>query len=76
MAEPDNLPDISIITVVFDGEDQAPRVDLGMVPPQIAIVAFSKAIEALEVLVPSPTIVYDDEVIYSEFILPDDEDLE
>lgn len=76
MADLDDLPDISVITVVFDSDVDAPKIDLGTVPPQIAVVVFSKAIEALEALIPGPTIVYDDEVVYSEFILPDDEDLE
>lgn len=72
----EELPEISVITLVFDADSYTPEVNLGNVHPQLAIVAFTKAIEALEAIIPGPTIIYDDEVVYSEFFSPDEEDLD
>lgn len=74
--DPDDLkdvPEMDIITIVLDNEARSPRIDLGNVPPHLAIIVMQKAIEALDMLLPGPTIVYDDQVVYSESFFSEDD---
>ena len=79
MEEEDFCPDdfgtgISVITIVMDDTEMAPRIDLGECPPHVAIVIFSKAIDALEQVIPFPTIEFKGKTIISEMYVSDDED--
>lgn len=71
-----DLPEISIITIVLDSDTMAPKIDLGTIPPHIAVGIFHKAIEAMDMITPGPTIIYDDEVVYAESFASDEDDLE
>lgn len=57
---------IEVITIILDPTEMAPRIDLGRVPPHIALAIFSKAAEALEASLPYPTIRYDDIIIATD----------
>jgi hypothetical protein len=65
---------LSIITIVMDETKIAPKIDLDNCPPHIAIVIFAKAIEALEELVPFPTVVYQGKTVVSDIYVNDDEE--
>lgn len=65
---------LTIITVVMDNTQIAPRIDLDNCPPHIAIAVFAKAIEALEELIPYPTITYQGRTVVSDMYLSGDEE--
>lgn len=71
----DEMPtlDMQIITIVLD-EDQIPRMDLGDCHPAVAYSILTKALEGLEMILPTPTVIYRDEKILEEFTFIDDED--
>lgn len=65
-SEEDNFPNMAIITIVLDGDLNGPKVDLGQVPPDIAHGIFRSIAETMDFMRPDPTIIYDDEVIYTD----------
>jgi len=65
---------LTVITIVMDETQIAPRIDLDNCPPHIAMVIFAKAIEALEERVPYPTITYQGRTVVSDFYVNDDEE--
>lgn len=65
---------IEAITIILDPLDDAPRIDLGRVPPHIALVIFLKAAEALEGAMPYPTISYDNVIISTDMYTGEDFD--
>ena len=65
---------ITVITIVMDETEIAPRIDLDNCPPHIAIVIFAKAIEALEEVIPFPTIKYQGKTVVSDLYINEDED--
>ena len=67
---------LSVITIVMDNTQIAPRIDLDNCPPHIAIAVFAKAIEALEELIPYPTITYQGRTVVSDAYVTDDEELD
>ena len=68
---------MTVISIVIDKAKDAPEIDLGDCPPVLAISIFQQAIEALEQIMPIPTITYNGSVIASEItyvMLEDDDD--
>jgi hypothetical protein len=63
---------VHIMTIVWDEDDVRPSVDLGDVPPQLAITVLQQTITALYECLVEPIIIYNNEPIYSTFF--DDED--
>ena len=57
------LPNFHMITVMVT-PNSPPQVDLGDVPPEIALCIFQQAVIALEELMTLPTIMYEGEVIF------------
>ena len=65
---------IEVITIILDPTEMAPRIDLGRIPPHIAIAIFNKAAEALEASLPYPTITYDNMIIATDLYSGEDFD--
>lgn len=65
---------IEVITIILDPTEMAPRIDLGRIPPHIAIAIFNKAAEALEASLPCPTITYDNMIIATDLYSGEDFD--
>lgn len=65
---------IEVITIILDPTEMAPRIDLGKIPPHIALAIFNKAAEALEASLPYPTIKYDDVIIATDMYSGEDFD--
>lgn len=74
MDDPSLDTGISVITIVLDDAKIMPEVHLDQCPPELAVVIFSKAIEALKEVMPRPTVSYNGNIIYSDFYLLEDED--
>lgn len=66
------LSKVHIITVVWDEEATQPKVDLGDIPPQLAIAVLQQTINALFECLPEPMIIYNNEAIYSTFMEEDE----
>lgn len=67
---------ITVITIVIDDTKVAPLIDLDNCPPHVAIAVFSKAIEALEELLPYPTVTYQGKTVISDIYVTDEEETE
>lgn len=65
---------ITVITIVIDETEVAPKIDLGNCPPHVAIAVFAKAIEALEELIPFPTVTFQGRTVISDIYVNEDED--
>lgn len=63
-----------VITIMLNQEDQRPEIDLGGVPPAMAIVIFQQAADCLEQTIMEPKISYNGTVIYDFCELEETED--
>lgn len=72
----EELPNvISVITIVIDPEKGSPRLDLGSVSPVYAYTILKTAADAVYDVIPSPTVVWDNEIIADfEYIVDDDDE--
>jgi hypothetical protein len=70
--EPDSVPQLHIITITVDEEDNSPQIDLADVPPAAAICLFEQAAEALRDMLVPPTITFKNEVIYNPIYFDED----
>lgn len=62
------------ITILYNEENSFPEVDLGDVPPQVAITVMQQVINALHECLPGPVIKYNGNVVYSERFMYEDDD--
>lgn len=67
---------LTIVTITFDDDSDAPRIDLGDCAPHIAIQIFDSAAEMLRSMIALPTITYMGQTIASEYSyeIEDDDD--
>lgn len=63
---------VHIITVVYDEDVQHPVVDLGDVPPTVAVTMLQQTVAALFDCLSEPKITYNNKVIYSPIIFDDE----
>ena len=67
---------LTVITIVIDNTEDAPRIDLDDCPPHIAAAIFEKAAIALKAVIPYPTITFMGEMLVSDIMLDDWDDLD
>ena len=67
---------LTVITIVLDEAENAPRIDLGDCPPHIAIQIFEDTAELLRSMMPTPTVTYMGNIIAQPFYIDIDEDEE
>ena len=65
---------IQVITIVLDENEDAPKIDLGTTSIADAISVFRAAANALEEVLPVPTITQYGDVITSDFYIFDESD--
>lgn len=65
---------IHIITVVYDESEKSPKVDLGDIPPSLAITIMQQTVAALFDCLREPIIEYDGRTIYSPIIFEEDDE--
>lgn len=62
------------ITILYNEDETYPEVDLGDVPPQVAITVMQQVIKALYAVLPDPVIKFNGNIIYDSNYYYDDED--
>lgn len=60
------------ITILYNEDETYPEVDLGDVPPQVAITVMQQAINALFEVLPGPVVKFNGNIIYRESYFDDD----
>jgi hypothetical protein len=78
MEELEGVPSIKVITIVLDGDEVTPKIDLGDIHPFIAFAILTKAVETLKEIMCDPQITYQGESLNPiyEYEFDDDDDEE